>query len=79
VNTDAQCASGVKNPAIRIITSISTVQAVQLKDLVDGTIVGYGSDYIVVQKGKKRLLVECVGFKVQELKSHGTPYGSQFD
>ncbi|AIC17109.1 hypothetical protein [Nitrososphaera viennensis] len=51
----------------------------QLKDLVDGTVVGSGSDYIVIQKGKKRLLVECTGFKVQELKSHGTPYGSQFD
>lgn len=51
----------------------------QLKDLVDGTVVGSGSDYIVIQKGRKRLLVECAGFKVQELKSHGTPYGSQFD
>jgi hypothetical protein len=49
---------------------------VQLKDLVDGTVVGTGSDFIVVQKGKKRLLVECAGFKIQELKSHGTPYGS---
>lgn len=49
----------------------------QLKDLVDGTVVGSGSDYIVVQKGKKRLLLQSPGFRLQELKSHGTPYGSQ--
>jgi hypothetical protein len=52
---------------------------VQLKDLVDGMIVGTGSDYVVIQKGKKRLLLECAEFRVKELKSHGTPYGSQFD
>ncbi len=49
----------------------------QLKDLVDGSVVGSGQDFIVVQKGKKRLLVEFTGFKIQELKSHGTPYGSE--
>ncbi len=51
----------------------------QLKDLVDGSVVGSGSDYIVIQKGKKRIMLECAGFKTQELKTHGTPYGSQFD
>ncbi len=51
----------------------------QLKDLVEGTIVGSGSDYIVVRKGKKRIMLECPGSKLQELKWHGTPYGSQFD
>lgn len=54
-------------------------QGMQLKDLVDGTVVGSGSDYVVIQKGKKRIMLECPGFKLQELKSHGTPYGSQFD
>lgn len=51
----------------------------ELKDLFDGTVVGSGSDYIVIQKGKKRIMLECSNFKMQELKSHGTPYGSQFD
>lgn len=48
-----------------------------LKDLVDGTVVGSGPDFIVVQKGKKRFLIELQGFKIQELKNHGTPYGSE--
>ena len=51
----------------------------QLKDLVNGAIVGSGSDFIVVQKGKKRLLVEFQSFKIQELKNATTPYGSQID
>lgn len=51
----------------------------QLKDLLDGTIVGYGSDYVVIQKGKKRLLLEFQSFKIQELKNATTPYGSQID
>ncbi|HXG07931.1 MAG TPA: hypothetical protein VNI77_11480 [Nitrososphaera sp.] len=52
---------------------------VNLKDLVDGTVVGSGSDYIVIQKGKKRLLVEFQNFKILELKNATTPYGSQID
>lgn len=51
----------------------------QLKDLVDGTVVGSGSDFIVIQKGKKRLLLESTSFKIKELKSATTPYGSQID
>lgn len=51
----------------------------QLKDLVDGMVVGSGSDFIVIQKGKKRLLVEFQNFKIQELKNSTTPYGSQID
>ncbi|HEX2558428.1 MAG TPA: hypothetical protein VHK86_08925 [Nitrososphaera sp.] len=51
----------------------------QLKDLVDGTVVGSGSDFIVIQKGKKRLLLEFSSFKLQELKNASTPYGSQID
>jgi len=51
----------------------------QLKDLVDGEIVGSGSDFIVIQKGKKRLLLEFQDFKIKELKNATTPYGSQID
>lgn len=51
----------------------------QLKDLVEGSVVGSGSDYIVVQKGKKRLLVEFSDCKIRELKNATTPYGSQID
>ena len=51
----------------------------QLKDLVDGEIVGSGSDYIVIQKGKKRLLVEFQSCKIKELKNMTTPYSSQID
>lgn len=51
----------------------------QLKDLVNGTVAGSGSDFIVIQKGKKRLLLEFQSFKVQELKNSTTPYGSQID
>jgi len=51
----------------------------QLKDLVDGTVVGSGSDFIVIQKGKKRLLLESSNFRIKELKNATTPYGSQID
>ena len=51
----------------------------QLKDLVDGMVVGFGSDFIVIQKGKKRLLVESSNFTIKELKTATTPYGSQID
>jgi hypothetical protein len=51
----------------------------QLKDLVDGTVVGSGTDYIVVQKGKKRLLLDFPNFQLKELKNSTTPYGSQID
>jgi hypothetical protein len=57
------------------ITAIMT----QLKDLVDGTVVGSGSDFIVIQKGRKRLLLESASFKIKELKNATTPYGSQID
>jgi hypothetical protein len=51
----------------------------QLKDLVDGTVVGTGSDFIVIQKGRKRLLLESASFRIKELKNATTPYGSQID
>ena len=51
----------------------------KLKDLVDGTVVGSGSDFIVIQKGKKRLLLQSSIFAIKELKSATTPYGSQIN
>jgi len=51
----------------------------QLKDLVDGIVVGSGSDFIVIQRGKKRLLLECSNATIKELKNSTTPYGSQID
>jgi hypothetical protein len=51
---------------------------VDLKHLVGGNVVGSGSDFIVVQKAKKRFLIEIKNFKIQELKNATTPYGSQF-
>ncbi|MDQ3984155.1 MAG: hypothetical protein M3222_03260 [Thermoproteota archaeon] len=50
----------------------------RLKDMVDGNIVGSGSDFIVIQKNKKRFLVEMRIIKIQELKNATTPYGSQY-
>ena len=51
---------------------------IRLKDIVNGNVVGSGSDYIVIQKNKKRFLVEMKIIKIQELKNATTPYGSQF-
>ncbi|MGI0025256.1 MAG: hypothetical protein ACREA4_08950, partial [Nitrososphaera sp.] len=57
----------------------SVFSMTNLKDLVEGSIVGSGSDFIVVQKGKKRLLLNFPSFQLMELKSATTPYGSQID
>lgn len=46
--------------------------------MVDGNIVGSGPDFIVIQKNKKRFLVEMRIIKIQELKNATTPYGSQY-
>jgi len=51
----------------------------QLRDLVGCTIVGSGSDYVVVEKKKKRILVQFSSFSIKELRNAGTPYGSQFE
>ena len=51
----------------------------RLKDLVDGTVVGSGSDYIVIQRDKKRIMISFQSFEIKELKNSVTPYGSQFD
>ena len=50
-----------------------------LKDLVEGSVVGSGSDFIVIQKGKKRLLLNFPSYQLKELKNATTPYGSQID
>jgi hypothetical protein len=50
---------------------------ISLKDIVNGNVVGSGSDYIVIQKNKKRFLIEMKIIKIQELKNATTPYGSQ--
>ena len=47
-----------------------------LRDLVDGKIVGTGSDFVVILKGKKRILMQVESFKLIELKRATTPYGS---
>jgi hypothetical protein len=51
----------------------------QLKDLMEGEVVGSGSDFIVIQKGRKRLLLAFPSFQLKELKNATTPYGSQID
>ncbi len=47
-----------------------------IKDLFGGEIVGTGSDFIVILKGKKRLLLQFSSHKLIELKDEATPYGS---
>ena len=51
---------------------------IRLKDIVNGNVVGSGSDYIVIQKNNKRFLIEMKIIRIQELKNATTPYGSQF-
>jgi hypothetical protein len=51
----------------------------QLKDLVNCSIVGSGSDFIVIQKAGKRLLLSFPSYNVKELKNATTPYGSKID
>ncbi|WP_161486167.1 hypothetical protein [Candidatus Nitrosocosmicus hydrocola] len=53
----------------------------KIKELLNGTVVGTGSDYVVIQKEneKKRYLVEIHPDKIRELKNSSTPYGSQID
>ena len=53
----------------------------KIKELLNGTVVGTGSDYLVIQKEnqKKRYLVEIHPDNIRELKNSSTPYGSQID
>ena len=44
-----------------------------LKELMNGNIVGYGSDYIVVEKSKKRFFVQVANFRIHELRNSVTP------
>ena len=51
----------------------------KLRDLVGCKIVGSGSDFIVVEREKKRVLLQFSSPVLKELKNAGTPYGSQID
>ncbi|MBA3977108.1 MAG: hypothetical protein H0X50_02790 [Nitrosopumilus sp.] len=51
----------------------------KIKDLMDGCIVGTGTDYVVIQKERKRYLIEILPSTIKELKNASTPYGSQID
>ncbi len=46
---------------------------------MDGCIVGTGTDYVVIQKERKRYLIEILPSTIKELKNASTPYGSQID
>ncbi len=51
----------------------------KLKDLIGGSVVGAGSDYLVIKIDNNRYLVEIKpDSKVNLLKNATTPYGSQF-
>jgi hypothetical protein len=48
----------------------------RLRDLIDGKIVGTGSDFVVILKDKKRILMHLESFRLVELRKDTTPYGS---
>jgi hypothetical protein len=48
----------------------------KIKDLFGGEIVGTGSDFIVVLKGKNRILLQFSSHNLIILKKDTTPYGS---
>jgi hypothetical protein len=48
----------------------------KIKDLFGGEIVGTGSDFIVILKGKNRLLLQFSSHNIIKLKKEATPYGS---
>jgi len=48
----------------------------KIKDLFGGEIVGTGSDFIVVLKGKNRFLLQFSFHNLIKLKKDTTPYGS---
>jgi hypothetical protein len=50
----------------------------ELRKIMKGMIVGTGSDFVVVLKGKKRFLIQFESFKIIELQSATTPYGSDY-
>jgi hypothetical protein len=51
----------------------------KIKDLMEGCVVGTGSNYVVILKENKRYLVEILSTTIKELKNSSTPYGSQID
>ncbi len=64
---------------INICYSTTITVYLKIKELLNGTVVGTGSDYIVIQKEKKRYLLEILPHSIRELKNSSTPYGSQID
>ncbi|MDP9197559.1 MAG: hypothetical protein M3O24_03250 [Thermoproteota archaeon] len=53
-----------------------TICMKKLRDVVGGQIVGSGSDFVVILKGSKRILMQFDSHKLIELKNGSTPYGS---
>jgi hypothetical protein len=49
----------------------------KLKNLSGGEIVGVGTDFIVILKDKKRILLHLKSYDLVELKNSTTPYGSE--
>jgi hypothetical protein len=49
----------------KILTNVSTL-AVKIKELLNGNIVGSGSDYLVIQKEKKRYYIEILPLTLKE-------------
>ncbi|HEX5185477.1 MAG TPA: hypothetical protein VFV86_01185 [Nitrososphaeraceae archaeon] len=47
------------------------------KKLIGGQIMGIGSDFIVIDKDRRRFLIEVNFETLKELKISTTPYGSQ--
>ncbi len=66
----------MRKPKISFIISLDQLR---IRELLEGSIVGTGSDFIVIQKEKKRYLLEILPETLKELKNSATPYGSQID
>jgi hypothetical protein len=60
----------------KLICHRDALTKMNIKDLFGGEIVGTGSDFIVVLKGKNRLLLQFNSHKIIKLKNEATPYGS---
>ena len=64
----------INNKNLWLETSSNCIM--RLRDLIDGKIVGTGSDFVVVLKDKKRILMYLESFRLVELRKDTTPYGS---
>lgn len=59
-----------------LISDRTAYGKMNIKDLFGGEIVGTGSDFIVILKGKNRILLQFSSHKIIVLKKEATPYGS---